>query len=386
MTNYEPRPEHRFSFGLWTVGNVGRDPFGEATRAAVDPWETVRRLGELGVYGVSLHDNDLVPFDCSPEEASRRVSRFRSALEESGVRVTMATTNLFTHPIFKDGAFTSNDSRVRRFAIQKSMRSIDLAAELDAPVYVFWGGREGSEVGAAKPARDALDRYKEAIDFLSDYVLDQGYGMRFAIEPKPNEPRGDIFLATVGHALAFIERLEHPEMVGVNPEVAHETIAGLNFCHAVAQALWAGKLFHIDLNSQRIGRFDQDLRFGQEDLKEAFLLVRLLEESDYEGVRHFDAHALRVENAAGVEDFARGCMRTYLILAEKARSFASDPRAAEALAAAGVPELGRPTVGAYSAEAARALSEEEFDVDALTARGYANERLDQLVVEHLLGV
>ena len=225
-----------------------------------------------------------------------------------------------TATIFKDGGFTSNDPAVRRFAVQKAMRSIDLAAELEAPVYVFWGGREGSEVGAAKRVQDALDRYKEAIDFLSGYVLDRGYGMRFAIEPKPNEPRGDIFLATVGHALAFVEQLEHSEMVGVNPEVAHETIAGLNFCHAVAQALWVGKLFHIDLNSQRIGRFDQDLRFGQEGLKDAFLLVRLLEESGYDGARHFDAHALRVEDAAGVEDFARGCMRTYLILAEKARS------------------------------------------------------------------
>jgi xylose isomerase len=386
MSNYEPRPEHRFSFGLWTTGNVGRDPFGEPTRASVDPCETVRQLGELGVYGVSLHDNDLVPFGASAAEAASRVAGFRSALEQSGMRVTMATSNLFTHPIFKDGAFTSNDPAVRRFAIQKSMRSIDLAAELDSPVYVFWGGREGSEVGAAKSTLDALDRYKEAIDFLCGYVRDRGYVLRFAIEPKPNEPRGDIYLATVGHALAFIERLEHPEMVGVNPEVAHETMAGLNFCHAVAQALWAGKLFHVDLNSQRIGRFDQDLRFGQENLKDAFLLVRLLEESGYTGPRHFDAHALRVEDAAGVWDFARGCMRTYLILAEKAKSFASDPRVAGALAAAGALDLARPTVGPYSAETAFAVAEEEFDVGTLAARGYANERLDQIVVEHLLGV
>jgi len=386
MSNYEPRPEHRFSFGLWTTGNVGRDPFGEPTRASVDPCETVRRLGELGVYGVSLHDNDLVPFGASAAEAALCIARFRSALEQSGVRVTMATSNLFTHPIFKDGAFTSNDPKVRRFAIQKSMRAIDLAAELASPVYVFWGGREGSEVGAAKSTLDALDRYKEAIDFLCGYVFDRGYVLRFAIEPKPNEPRGDIFLSTVGHALAFIERLEHPEMVGVNPEVAHETMAGLNFCHAVAQALWAGKLFHVDLNSQRIGRFDQDLRFGQENLKDAFLLVRLLEESGYGGPRHFDAHALRVEDAAGVWDFARGCMRTYLILAEKAKLFASDPRVAEALAATGATDLAHPTVGAYSAETAFAVTEEQFDVGKLAARGYANERLDQLVVEQLLGV
>ncbi len=257
---------------------------------------------------------------------------------------------------------------------------------LGAPVYVFWGGREGSEVGAAKSPIDALERFREALDFLCGHVRDQGYDMRFALEPKPNEPRGDIFLATVGHALAFIEQLEHPEMVGVNPEIAHETMAGLNFCHAVAQALWVGKLFHVDLNAQRIGRFDQDLRFGQEDVKEAFLLVRLLEESGYDGPRHFDAHALRVENADGVWDFAAGCMRTYLILAEKAKAFAADPRVTEALAAAGAPDLARPTIGAYTPEAAQALRDEDFDVDALAARGYANERLDQLVVEHLLGV
>ena len=386
MSSYEPRPEHRFSFGLWTVGNPGRDPFGEPTRAPLEPSETVRKLGELGVYGVSLHDNDLVPFGASASERDAIVGRFRTALDESGVRVTMATTNLFTHPIFKDGAFTSNDPGVRRFAIQKAMRSIDLGAELGAPVYVFWGGREGSEVGAAKSPIDALERFREAIDFLCGHVREQGYEMRFALEPKPNEPRGDIFLATVGHALAFIEQLEHPEMVGVNPEIAHETMAGLNFCHAVAQALWVGKLFHVDLNSQRIGRFDQDLRFGQEDLKEAFLLVRLLEESGYEGARHFDAHALRVEDAAGVWDFAAGCMRTYLILAEKARAFAEDPKVIEALAAAGAPDLARPTVGTYTPEGAAALRDEVFDVDALAARGYANERLDQLVIEHLLGI
>lgn len=383
---YEPRPEHRFSFGLWTVGNPGRDPFGEPTRAPLDPAESVRRLGSLGAWGVSLHDNDLVPFGASSSERDAIVARFRTALDDSGVRVSMATTNLFGHPVFKDGAFTSNDPGVRRFAIQKVMRSIDLGAELGAPVYVFWGGREGTESGAAKSAVDALERYREAMNFLCGYVRDQGYAMRFALEPKPNEPRGDVFLATVGHALAFIEQLDHPEMVGVNPEVAHETMAGLNFCHAVAQALWVGKLFHIDLNSQRIGRFDQDLRFGQEDLKEAFLLVRLIEAAGYEGPRHFDAHALRVEDADGVWDFAAGCMRTYLILAEKAKAFAADPRVAEALAVAGAPDLARPTVGTYTPEAAQALRDEEFDVDALAARGYGNERLDQLLIEHLLGV
>ena len=383
---YEPAPEHRFTFGLWTLGNVGRDPFGDPTRAPLDPVDTVRLLGELGAWGVNLHDNDLVPFGASAAERDRIVARFSNAVDAAGLVVPMTTTNLFTHPVFKDGAFTANDPGVRRFALQKTMRSIDLGAELGATTYVFWGGREGSEVTAAKPTGDAYDRYLEALNFLCGYVRDQGYEMRFALEPKPNEPRGDSFLATVAHALTFIDHLDHPHMVGVNPEVAHETMAGLNFVHAVALALWAGKLFHIDLNSQRMSRYDQDFRFGQEDLKEAFLLVRLLEGSGYEGPRHFDAHALRVEDAAGVREFARGCMRTYLILAEKARELDADPRFAEALAAAQAPALGVPTVGAYSPQAARELSEEEFDVDGLARRGAGHERVDQLLVERLLGV
>ena len=301
-----PRPEHSFTFGLWTVGNPGRDPFGEPTRDPLDPVESVERLAELGAYGVSLHDNDLVPYGSSAAERDRIVARFQDALERTGLRVTMATTNLFTHPAFKDGAFTSNDRGVRRAAIAKAMRGIDLGAELGAPTYVFWGGREGAESAASKRVGDALERYREAINFLSAYVRDQGYEMRFAIEPKPNEPRGDIFLPTVGHALHFITTLEHPEMVGVNPEVAHETMAGLSFVHAVAQALWAGKLFHIDLNAQRIGRYDQDFRFGAEDLKEAFLLVHLLETSGYDGVRHFDAHAYRSEDRRGRVGLRRG--------------------------------------------------------------------------------
>lgn len=386
MTAFEPRPEHRFTFGLWTLGNVGRDPFGDPTRAEVDPVDTVGLLGQLGAWGVNLHDNDLVPFGASPAERDRIVARFKAAVDAAGLVVPMTTTNLFTHPIFKDGAFTANDPAVRRFALQKTMRSIDLGAELGATTYVFWGGREGSEVTAAKPTGDAYSRYLEALNFLCGYVRDQGYDMRFALEPKPNEPRGDSFLATVAHALTFIDHLDHPDMVGVNPEVAHETMAGLNFVHAVALALWAGKLFHIDLNSQRMSRYDQDFRFGQEDLKEAFLLVRLLEGAGYTGPRHFDAHALRVEDAAGVEEFARGCMRTYLILAEKARAFDADPRVAEALAAAQVPELAQPTVGPYSPQVAQALADEAFDVDAIAARGAGHERVDQLVVECLLGV
>jgi xylose isomerase len=377
--------EARFTFGLWTVGNPGRDPFGGPTREPLDPVDSVRKLAELGAWGVSLHDDDLVPWGTPARERDRIVTRFKAALEETGLGVGMATTNLFGHPAFKDGAFTSNDRGVRRAAIGKAMRSIDLGAELGAEVYVFWGGREGTETGVAKDPRDALDRYREAIDVLADYVVDQGYDLRFAMEPKPNEPRGDIFLPTVGHALHFISTLSRQDMVGVNPEVAHETMAGLSFVHGVGQALWAGKLFHIDLNAQRIGRYDQDFRFGAEDLKEAFLLVRLLERAGYAGPRHFDAHANRNEDPDGVWDFAAGCMRTYLALAERARHFDDLPEVQEALAAAGAPNLAEPTVD-RGTDAPDALKAEADALDALATRGYANERLDQLVVDVLLGL
>ncbi|MEA2287651.1 MAG: xylose isomerase [Solirubrobacteraceae bacterium] len=378
-----PGPEHKFTFGLWTVGNPGRDPFGSPTREPIDPVDSVRKLAELGAWGISLHDDDLVPYGSSAAERDRIVSGFKSALDDTGLRIGMATTNLFGHPAFKDGAFTSNDRGVRRAAIGKAMRSIDLGVELGAEIYVFWGGREGTEAGVAKDPRDALERYREAIDVLSDYVVDQGYDLRFALEPKPNEPRGDIFLPTVGHALHFITTLKRPEMVGLNPEVAHDTMAGLSFYHAVGQALWADKLFHIDLNGQRIGRYDQDFRFGAEDLKEAFLLVRLLERAGYDGPRHFDAHAYRSENAEGVWDFAEGCMRTYLALAERARRFDELPEVQEALAAASTPELAQASVDGDSPDALKAESE---GLDALAERGYFNERLDQLLVEVLMGV
>src|ERR1700754_1542974 len=335
-----PTNSPRFTFGLWTVGNPGRDPFGGPTREPLDPVDSVKKLSELGAWGVSLHDEDLVPWGTPAAEAEKIVARFKAALDETGMGVGMGTTNLFGHPAFKDGAFTSNDRRVRRAAIGKSMRGIDLAAELNAEVFVFWGGREGTEVGAAKDPRDALERYREAVNVLVDYSESNGYGLRFGIEPKPNEPRGDIFLPTVGHALHFISTLDKPDLVGLNPEVAHDTMAGLSFHHAVGQALWAGKLFHIDLTAQRIGRYDQDFRFGAEDLKEAFHLVRLLERAGYDGPRHFDAHPYRNENADGVWDFARGCIRTYTALAEKARHFDELPEVAEALAAASAPELG----------------------------------------------
>ena len=382
----QPRPEHRFTFGLWTVGHRGNDPFGDPTRPGFDPPESVRRLADLGAHGVCFHDNDLIPLDATEDEARQAKERFRQALDETGMQVTMATSNLFFHPAFKDGAFTANDREVRRFAMQKTLRAIDLGLELGAPTFVFWGGREGVEADAAKPAYDALERYREAVDFLCEHVRDRGHDMRFAIEPKPNEPRGDIFLPTVGHALAFIERLQHPEMVGVNPELAHETMAGLSFQHAVAQALWAGKLFHIDLNAQRVGRYDQDFRFGAVGLKDAFFVVKLLEDAGYDGPRHFDARPLRVENEDGVWDFAAGCMRTYLALAEKARRFHDDAEIQAALEETKVGQLAEPTAGPYSREAVDELLAEQHDLDALGARACRNERLDQLVIDLLLGL
>jgi xylose isomerase len=320
-------------------------------------------------------------------EAERRaqLDRFKKALDETGIVCSMATTNLFWHPLFKDGAFTSNDREVRRYAIAKSMRNLDVAAELGAPTYVFWGGREGVEAAASKEPQDALERYREALDFLAGYVKDKGYDIRFAIEPKPNEPRGDTFLPTVGHALAFIQTLDNAEMVGLNPEVAHETMAGLSFYQGVAQALWQGKLFHIDLNDQKIGRFDQDLRFGSEGIKDNFFLVRLLENSGYSGPKHFDSRPYRNEGGEGIWDFARGSMRTYLILREKARQFDANPKVKQAFADAGVPELAQPTVGPYSAAAANALLSEQFDPESLASRGYRNEQLDQLVIDTILG-
>jgi xylose isomerase len=382
---FKPTPADKFTFGLWTVGNRGGDPFGEATRPRLDPNDSVRQLAKLGAYGVALHDNDLVPFGSSAAERDEIVRTFKKTLDETGMVVAMATTNLFYHRVFKDGAFTSNDRGVRRYAIAKTMASIDLGAELGAKTYVFWGGREGVESMASKRPSDALDRFRESIDFLSEYVISQGYGMRFALEPKPNEPRGDIFLPTVGHALAFIGSLAHPEMVGLNPETAHETMSGLSFYHAVSQTIWHGKLFHIDLNGQKIGRYDQDLRFGSEDVKDAFFLVKLLEESGYDGPRHFDAHAYRSDNPDGVWDFAAGCMRTYLVLKEKAKRFAADPEIKAALEAASVGELAKPTVGAFSAAAVKELKDAPGDPEALADRGYGNERLDQLVIELLLG-
>ncbi|WP_030572046.1 xylose isomerase [Streptomyces aureocirculatus] len=385
--NYRPTPEDKFSFGLWTVGWQGRDPFGDATRTPLDPADSVRHLAELGAYGVTFHDDDLIPFGSSDTERDGHVKRFREALDATGLVVPMATTNLFTHPVFKDGAFTANDRDVRRYALRKTIRNIDLAVELGARTYVAWGGREGAESGAAKDVRDALERMKEAFDLLGAYVTEQGYDLRFAIEPKPNEPRGDILLPTVGHALAFIERLERPELYGVNPEVGHEQMAGLNFPHAIAQALWAGKLFHIDLNGQSGIKYDQDLRFGAGDLRSAFWLVDLLERGGYDGSRHFDFKPPRTEDYSGVWASAAGCMRNYLILRDRAAAFRTDPDVVEALRAARLPELARPTAeDGLAGLLADRSAYEAFDVEAAAARGMAFERLDQLAMEHLLGV
>jgi xylose isomerase len=384
---YQPQPADRFTFGLWTVGNRGRDPFGHETRPALDPVEAVHRLGDLGAYGVNFHDDDLVPPGSSASEREAILKRFRRALDETGMKVPMATTNLFSNPVFKEGAFTANDPAVRRYAIAKTLDAIDLGVELGATVYVMWGGREGSESDAAKDVRGALDRYKEAVDICCAYVRDRGYDVRFALEPKPNEPRGNILLPTVGHALGFVSMLEWPDMVGLNPEFAHETMSGLSFHHAVAQTLWQDKLFHIDLNAQVIGKFDQDLRFGSEGVRDAFYLVKLLEDSGWPGMRHFDAHAYRTESVDGVWDFARGCMRTYLILREKTMRFHADAEIQAALAEAMVARVHDPAIGgAVSADSIAALRRGPHDVEALAARGYGNERLDQLVTELLLGV
>ena len=382
---YTPRPDHHFTFGLWTVGNPGRDPFGEATRAPIPPTRIVEALAALGAYGVNLHDNDLVPAEAATAERDRIVREFRAALAATGLKVPMATTNLFSDPVFRDGAFTSNDARVRAFALQKSMAAIDLGVELGAETYVFWGGREGTDTNAGKDPRTALGRYRDAINFLCEYVRSQRFTLRFALEAKPNEPRGDIFLPTTGHMLAFIYSLDHPDMVGLNPEVAHEQMAGLDFSHGVAQALDAGKLFHIDLNGQKIGRFDQDLRFGSDDPKGAFFLVKLLEDAQWPGMRHFDSHAYRTEDEQGVWDFAAGSMRTYLILKEKVARFNADPEIQQILGELGS-RGGRPGGVSWSPERAAALRAERFDLAGLRRQGYGYERLDQLTMELLLGV
>jgi len=379
-----PTPADKFTFGLWTVGWQARDPFGDATRGALDPVRSVNELAKRGAYGVTFHDDDLVPFGSNDSDREQIIKRFKKTLEETGMKVPMMTTNLFSHPVFKDGAFTSNDRDIRRYALRKVIRNIDLAVDMGAETYVCWGGREGSESDAAKDAYVAHERMREAFNLLSQYVIDKGYKIKFAIEPKPNEPRGDIFLPTIGHALAFIETLDHPEMVGVNPEVGHEQMAGLNFVHGIAQALWQGKLFHIDLNGQHGPKYDQDLVFGHGDLKSAFFLVDLLERYNYQGPKHFDYKPARTEDDAGVWESASANMRTYLALKERALAFRNDPRVIDAMKESRIDQLEVPTLAA--GETWRDLADPSFDVELAGARGYGYEKIDQLALEHLMGV
>jgi xylose isomerase len=384
--SYQPKPEHKFSFGLWTVGNRGRDPFGDAVRPTLPPVDAVRMLGEIGAYGVNFHDNDLVPIDASAQERDRIVGEFRAACEAHGVRVPMATVNLFYDPAFRDGAFTANEADVRAYALQKTMRAMDLGAELGAKIFVLWGGREGVETDACRRPDEAVKRLREALDYLCEYNLSQGYGYKFALEAKPNEPRADIYMPTTGAYLGLIATLAHADMVGVNPETAHEHMAGLNFSHAVAQAWEAGKLFHIDLNDQIPGRYDQDLRFGSGNPKAAFFLVKFLEEVGYDGPKSFDAHAYRTEDYDGVRDFASGCMRTYLVLAEKARQWAADAEIQGLLSEMAQANGDAPGAGAFSKEGVAALLGHQFDRAALANKRRQYERLDQLTMDILLGV
>ena len=382
--SFEPKPSDHFTFGLWTVGYQARDPFGDATRAPMDPVEMVNELAARGAYGVTFHDDDLSPFGSDDTSRRGHIDRFKKALETTGMKAPMVTTNLFSHPVFKDGAFTSNDRDIRRYAIRKVMRNIELAVELGAKVYVCWGGREGAETEAAKDAYVALDRYREAFNILGQYVLDNKFDIKFAIEPKPNEPRGDIFLPTIGHALGFIEQLDHPELVGLNPEVGHEQMANLNFVHGIAQALWQKKLFHIDLNGQRGPKYDQDLVFGHGDVKSAFFLVDLLERYNYQGMKHFDYKPLRTEDKAGVWQSATSNMRMYLILKDRAEKFRKDPRVIEAMKASNIPGLAEPTLSA--GETWKDLSKDSFDVESAGKRAYGYELVDQLAMEHLMGL
>ncbi len=387
MASYDPDPKMKFTFGMWTVGNIGRDPFGEPTREKLSPTQIAQMLGEVGAYGVNLHDNDLVPIDAEPSQRDQIVKDFKKACKDNGLAVPMATTNLFTDPVFKDGAFTSNNARIRAYAIQKTMRAMDLGAELGAKIYVFWGGREGVESDATKNPIDAIKRFREAVNFLCEYSLEKKYGYKFAFEAKPNEPRGHIYFAVTGSYLAFIPTLDHPDMCGVNPEVAHEHMAGLNFVHQVAAAIEAGKLFHIDLNDQEFGRYDQDFRFGSANLKHAFFLVKLLEDNRYNGPRHFDAHAYRQSNVEDVKEFARGCMRTYMILKEKAAKWNADAEIQGLLKQinqddAALAKLTRQ----YSAQNAGKLLDASLDRLALANAPLPYEKLDQLTTEVLMGV
>ncbi|MGI9035101.1 MAG: xylose isomerase [Pyrinomonadaceae bacterium] len=384
MSNYQPKPEDKFTFGLWTVGNRGADPFGAQVREKLSPVEIVKLLAEVGAYGVNFHDNDLVPIDATAAERDQIVKDFKKACAENNIKVPMATVNLFYEPVFRDGAFTANDGKVRAYAVQKTMRAMDLGKEFGAETFVLWGGREGSETDACRRPDEAIKRFREAVNYLVEYSVSQNLGYKFALEAKPNEPRADIYFPTTGAYLAFIETLDKPELVGVNPEVAHEQMSGLNFTHAVAQAWEAGKLFHIDLNDQIPGRYDQDLRFGSGNPKWAFWLVKFLEDVGYSGMRHFDAHAYRTEDYAGVKDFARGCMRTYLILKDKAERWNYNEEIKSILAEIEKTN-GENLVGEFTRENSEKLLETNFDRQKLASKGLQYERLDQLTMDILLG-
>jgi xylose isomerase len=385
--SYAPDPKLKFTFGLWTVGNIGRDPFGEPTRERLNATQICQMLGEAGAYGVNLHDNDLVPIDATAQERDQIVKEFKKAMKESGLVCPMATTNLFTDPVFKDGAFTSNNAKIRAYAIQKTIRAMDLGAELGAKIYVFWGGREGVESDATKSPVEAIKRFRDAMNFLSEYSIDKRYGYRFAFEAKPNEPRGHLYFAVTGSYLALIPSLEHAELFGVNPEVAHEHMAGLNFVHQVAAALEMNKLFHIDLNDQEFGRYDQDFRFGSANPKHAFFLVKLLEDFKYAGPRQFDAHAYRQSNYEDVREFAKGCMRTYMILKEKAERWNKDSEIQGLLKIINQEDNGLSKLTKkYTPESAAKLLNAPLDRVELAKAPLPYEKLDQLTMELIMGI
>lgn len=385
----KPTKEDKFSFGLWTVGWTGTDPFGGDSRPALDPWVYTEKLAELGAWGITFHDNDVFAFDASDAERAERVGKVKEAADANGLTIEMVTTNTFSHPIFKDGGFTNNDRSIRRFGLQKILRNVDLAAEVGATTFVMWGGREGTEYDSSKDLNAAFERYKESLDTVAGYIKEKGYDLKIGLEPKPNEPRGDIFLPTIGHALGIIAELDNGDIVGLNPETGHEQMAGLNYTHGLAQALNAGKLFHIDLNGQAGPRYDQDKCFGHGDLASAFFTVDLLVNGfsnggpRYEGPIHFDYKPSRTEGMEGVWESAAANMEMYLMLAEKAKAFRADPRTQEIMEAASIPELAEPTVA--EGESLDDVRAEKFDVAALAAREYHYVELYQQAMRHLIG-
>ena len=388
-----PTPEDKFSFGLWTVGWTGTDPFGTSTRPALDPWEYADKLAELGAWGITFHDNDVFPFDATPEVRRDRIAQLRDVADKSGLTIEMVTTNTFTHPLFKDGGLTANDRSVRRFGLRKVLDAVDIAADCGASTFVMWGGREGAEYDSSKDLYAALERYKEGLDTVAGYIKSQGYDLKIGLEPKPNEPRGDIFLPSIGHALALIAELDHGDIVGLNPEVGHEQMANLNYTHGIAQALFSNKLFHIDLNGQKGLKYDQDLVFGHGDLLSAFFTVDLLVNGfpyspnapRYDGPVHFDYKPSRTEGMQGIWDSAKANMETYLMLADKARAFRADPEVDKLMKENAVDQLAIPTIAEGESLEDFRSNVEEFDADAAGAREYRFVELYQAALRHLIG-